>query len=66
MGRRNLIAFKRLQGAVGKILGHLVMLDAGLRAEDVVLVQNRLPPSWTEPPALFTNVAHKSLHRAVS
>jgi len=66
MGRWNLIAFKRLQGAVGKILGHLVMLDAGLRAEDVVLVQNRLPPGWNEPPALFTNVAHKSLHRAVS
>jgi len=66
MGRRNLIAFKWLQGAVGKILGHLVMLDAGLRAEDVVLVQNRLPPGWNEPPALFTNVAHKSLHRAVS
>ena len=66
MGRRNLVAFKRLQGAMSKILGHLVMLDAGLRAEDVVLVENGLPPGRNEPPALFANFAHMSLHRAVS
>jgi hypothetical protein len=48
-----------------EILGHLVMFDAGLRAEDMVLVKNRFPPGRNEPPALFANFAHMSLHRAV-
>jgi hypothetical protein len=58
------VAFERLRSAVGEVLGHLMMFDAGLRTEEMVFVNDRFAPRRDEAFALLANITHGSLQRA--